>query len=46
MAAEEPVVAADEPCVAESAAGDPCDLPVNELVSVVVELELTTPEAA
>ena len=45
MAVEELVVAVDEPWAAESAAGEPCGLPVIELVSVVVELELTTPEA-
>ena len=43
MAADEPVVAADQPWVAVYAAGEPCDLPVIEFVSVVVELELTKP---
>ena len=46
MAAEELVVDVDEPWAAESAAGEPCDLPVLELASAVVELELrTVPEA-
>ena len=45
MAVEEPVVDADEPWVAVYVAGEPCALPVIELVSVVVELELTAPEA-
>ena len=45
MAAEETVVDDEEPWAAVYASGEPCDLPVIELVAAVVELELTTPEA-
>ena len=45
MAAEEPVVDADESWIVVYAVGEPYDLPVIEFVSVVVKLELTAPEA-